>query len=99
MEKRYIMLWNGGAYHGTGGRNVFTLAELATEFRERMCFDAAQVRNSDDIDDEHRLSTLEELFEDLEEAGNLATAHYIWERDLCERGDDHVVASLVEVLQ
>ena len=98
MEKRFMMLWNGGAYHGTKGRNVFTLDELQFEFREAMGFDAAQVRNSDDIDDDHRLSTLEELFEDLMEAGNIGMPHYIWEPDLCERGDDHVVASLVEVL-
>jgi hypothetical protein len=94
---QYVMLWNGGLYHGKGGKNVFTLEELEREFREEMCFERNQVRNSDDIDDEHRLNTLDELFEDMIEAGNIGQPHYLWETDLCERGDDHVVASLVSV--
>lgn len=99
MTKRYVMLWNGGLYHSDKGNNVFTLEELETQFRDRMCFDRAQIRNSDDIDDDHRLSTLEELFEDMMEAGNHSTTHYLWEHDLCERGDDHVVTSLIEVIE
>ena len=99
MEKRFIMLWNGGVYHGTGGKNVFTLAQLETEFREHMGFDRAQVRNTDDIDDEqHELDTLDDLFDLMISAGDTADPHYIWERELCELGDDYVAASLVEVL-
>lgn len=97
MTKRYVMLWNGGVYHGTKGKNVFTITELEQEFRENLCFESNQVRNSDDIDDEHRLSTLSELFEDMIEAGNIGAPHYLWETEFCERGDDHVVASLVSV--
>jgi hypothetical protein len=97
MEKRYVMLWNGGLYHGRKGKNIFTLDELAQEFREAMAFDKDQIRNSNDIDDEHQLSTLDELFDDMIEAGNIGVAHYLWETDFCERGDDHVVASLVSV--
>jgi hypothetical protein len=97
MEKRYVMLWNGGLYHGRKDKNIFTLEELAQEFRESMAFDKAEIRNSADIDDDHELSTLDELFWDMIEAGSIGAPHYIWETDLCERGDDHVVASLVSV--
>ena len=101
MAKRYMMLWNGGVYHNRGGKkNVFTLDELTEKFREEMGFEPAQVRNSCDVDDEqHELDTLDELFELMILAGDTAAAHYIWERDLCEMGDDYVAASLVEVLE
>jgi hypothetical protein len=99
MEKRFMMLWNGGVYHNRGGkRNVFTLAELEAEFRDELHL-GAKVRNSCAMDDEQQeLDTLLELFELMVLAGETGEAHYIWERDLCERGDDYVTASLVEVL-
>ena len=98
MTKRYVMLWNGGVYHGTKGRNVFTLDELQTEFREHMGFERSKLRNTDTDDDEDlQLSTLDELFEDMIEAGGAGVPHYIWEQDLAERGDDWVVASLVSL--
>ena len=98
MEKRYIMLWNGGVYYGTGSKNVFTLEQFKYEFQERMGFTLNKLRNADtDDDDDLQLSTLEELFEDMIEAGNVGQPHYIWERDLADRGDDYVVASLVSI--
>lgn len=97
MEKRYVMLWNGGLYHNRN-KNIFTLEELSQEFRDRMGFERSELRNTDTDDDEDlQLSTLEELFDDMIEAGNVGLPHYIWETDLAERGDDFVVASLVSV--
>ena len=103
MEKRYVMLWNGGLYHSgdrtqiLNKKNIFTLAELVTEFREEMGFANKQVRNSDELNGEHHLDTLEELFEYMIEAGDIARPHYLWEPDLTEHGDDYIAASLVKV--
>jgi hypothetical protein len=101
MEKRYVMLWNGGVYHGTGGRNVFTLEELKREFHERLYFTKDRIRVSEDWsvydDDEFEYVSLSGLFEILARMGGMGEKYYIHEQDLAERGDDFVEASLVSL--
>ena len=101
MEKRFMMLWNSGVYHGTGGRNVFTLAELYHEVRENLYFDKDQIRVSSEWsiydEDDFEYVTLDQLFEILQKMGSQGVKYYIHEEDLAERGDDFVEASLVSL--
>lgn len=99
MEKRYVMLWNGGLYHSFEGRNVFTLDQIRSEFAQMLGEEPSTFSHAADLDDDLTTSDLEGLIAAMIEAGNYGESYYILGEALAERGDDYVQASLVSLEQ
>ncbi len=94
---RYVMLWNGGLYHGKGDKNVFSLAELEQEFRKGMWFEKDTIAHAPDFDDDPVETDLDGLFRAMIISGEHGEPYYILDEQLVERGCDYVQASLVAV--
>jgi hypothetical protein len=100
MEKRYVMLWNGGLYHNFDGLNVFTLNEVRNEFNRMLGGEltaSTTFSHATDLDDEPEVTDLEELLTAMIEAGNYGSPYFIFGEELAERGGDFVQASLVSL--
>ena len=100
MEKRYVMLWNGGLYHSYGDGNVFTLAGIKEQFEFMLgekITSATTFNHADDYDDDPIETDFDGLIAAMIEAGNYGIPYFILGTELAECGDDFVQASLVSL--
>ena len=85
MNKKYIIIVNSGVFD-KDGKNVFSKDELVEVFEEW-----SEGKKMVDIDDE--VIGIDELIE----VGSCGDVVRICNKEMCERGDDYVELSVVEL--